>query len=130
MKNPIISDDKGKDTVNDTLDSSCFLSKSQGDTITELEGFVQKNANTIVTYKEDRNGNPYVSAQEEQLKMQRERERERERDLFSRKEIDCKQRTIDKLLQTLAVCLQRQSLIHDENIFHLQNFKINSNIQN
>ena len=76
MKNPIISDDKGKDPVNDTLDSSCFLSKSQSDTITELQGFVQKNANTIVTYKEDRNGNPYkflVSAQEEQLKMHRER---------------------------------------------------------
>ena len=50
LKNLIISDDKGKDTVNDTLDSSCFLSKSQGDTITELEGFVQNNANTIVTY--------------------------------------------------------------------------------
>ena len=43
--------------------------------------------------------------------------------------MDCKQRTIDKLLQTLAVCLQRESLIRDENIFLLQNFKINSNIQ-
>ena len=44
--------------------------------------------------------------------------------------MDCKQRTVDKLLQTLAVCLQRESLIRDENIFLLQNFKINSNIQN
>ena len=44
--------------------------------------------------------------------------------------MDCKQRTVDKLLQTLAVCLQRESLIRDENIFLLQNFKTNSNIQN
>ena len=44
--------------------------------------------------------------------------------------MDCKQKTIDKLLQTLAVCLQRESLIRDENIFLLQNSKIKLNTQN
>ena len=43
--------------------------------------------------------------------------------------MDCKQKTIDKLLQTLAVCLQWESLIRDENIFLLQNSKINLNTQ-
>ena len=42
--------------------------------------------------------------------------------------MDCKQRTTDKLLQTLAVCLQWESLIRDGNIFLSQ--KINSNTQN
>ena len=44
--------------------------------------------------------------------------------------MNCKQRTIKKLLQTLTVCLKRESLIRDENIFFLQNSKINSNTQN
>ena len=44
--------------------------------------------------------------------------------------MDCKQRTIDKLLQTLAVCLQRKSLMRDENIILKQNSKIISNTQN
>ena len=73
------------------------------------------------------NDNPYkflISAQEKQLKM-------RSVTIFCfRKETDCKQRTIDKLLQTLAVCLQQETLIRDENIFLLQNSKINLNTQN
>ena len=44
--------------------------------------------------------------------------------------MNCKQRTIKKLLQTLTICLKRESLIRDENIFFLQNSKINSNTQN
>ena len=44
--------------------------------------------------------------------------------------MDCKQRTLDKLPKTLAVCLQRESLIRDENIFLLLNSNINSNTQN
>ena len=36
----------------------------------------------------------------------------------------CKQRTIDKLLQTLGVCLQRGSLIRDENIFTYRTLKL------
>lgn len=39
----------------------------------------------------------------------------------------CKQRILDKLLQTLAVCLQREPLIRVGNIFLLQDSKINSN---
>ena len=127
LRNPIVSDDKAKGTVNDSLDSSFSLSKIQGETVTELEGFIEKNANKIVTYKEGRNDNPYeflISAQEKQIKMQSEA-------IFcSRKEMDCKQRTIGKLLQTLAVCLQWESLICNENIFLLQNSIINSNAQN
>ena len=45
LKDPIISDDKGKVTVNDTLDSSFSLSKSQSDTVTELEGFMHSRSN-------------------------------------------------------------------------------------
>ena len=73
MKNSIISDDKRKDTVNVTLDSSFSLSESRVETVTELEGFIEKNANKIVTHKESRNENPYeflISAQEKQLNMQ------------------------------------------------------------
>ena len=67
MKNSIISDDKRKDTVSVTLDSSFSLSESRSETVTELEGFIEKNANKIVTHKESRNDNPYeflISAQE------------------------------------------------------------------
>ena len=67
LKNSIISDDKRKDTVSVTLDSSFSLSESRGETVTELEGFIEKNANKIVTHKESRNDNPYeflISAQE------------------------------------------------------------------
>ena len=67
MKNSIISDDKRKDTVSVTLDSSFSLSESRSETVTELEGFTEKNANKIVTHKESRNDNPYeflISAQE------------------------------------------------------------------
>ena len=42
----------------------------------------------------------------------------------------CKQRILDKLLQTLAVCLQREPLIRFGNIFFLQDSKINSNTKN
>ena len=44
--------------------------------------------------------------------------------------MDCKQRTIDELFQPLAVCLQRESLTRDENIFMLQSSKTNSNTKN
>ena len=67
LKNSIISDDKRKDTVSVTLDSSFSLSESRSETVTELEGFTEKNANKIVTHKESRNDNPYeflISAQE------------------------------------------------------------------
>ena len=67
LKNSIISDDKRKDTVSVTLDSSFSLSESRSETVTELEGFIEKNANKIVTHKESRNDNPYeflISAQE------------------------------------------------------------------
>ena len=123
LRNPIISEDKWKGTVNDTLDSSFSLSKSKGDTVTELEGFMEKNANKIVTHKEGRNDNPYeflISAQEKQLKMQSEII------FYLRKEMDCLRgqlRIIDKLLQTLVVRLQLESLIR--NSFLLQNSKIN-----
>ena len=73
MKNSIISDDKRKDTVSVTLDSSFSLSESRSETVTELEGFIEKNANKIVTHKESRNENPYeflISALEKQLNMQ------------------------------------------------------------
>ena len=73
MKNSIISDDKRKDTVSVTLDSSFSLSESRSETVTELEGFTEKNANKIVTHKESRNENPYeflISALEKQLNMQ------------------------------------------------------------
>ena len=73
MKNSIISDDKRKDTVSVTLDSSFSLPESRSETVTELEGFIEKNANKIVTHKESRNENPYeflISAQEKQLNMQ------------------------------------------------------------
>ena len=127
FKIPSISDDKGKGTVIITLDSSFSLSKSQLDTVTELEVFIVKNANEIMIYKEGRNDNSYVllmPAQEKQLKMQSE-------NIFNlRKEMDSKQKTIDKLLKNLAVCLHRESLIRDENIFLLQSSKINSNTQN
>ena len=59
LRNPIVSDNKGNGTVNDTLDGSFSLSNSQGDTVTELKGFIEKNANKIVTHKEGRNDNPY-----------------------------------------------------------------------
>ena len=64
-----------------------------------------------------------MSAQEKQLKMQSEAI------FIYEREMDSKQRTIDKLLKKLAICLQRKSLIRDENIFLLQNSKINSNAQ-
>ena len=126
MRNPIISDDKGKGTVSVTLDSSFSFSKSQGDTVTELVGFMEKNVNKIVTHKESRNDNPYeflISAQEKLLKMQNKTI------FYFRKEMDCKEMTIDKLLRTFAVCLLRESLIRDENIFLSQNYKSNSNTQ-
>ena len=127
FKIPSISDDKGKGTVIITLDSSFSLSKSQLDTVTELEVFIVKNTNEIMIYKEGRNDNSYVllmPAQEKQLKMQSE-------NIFNlRKEMDSKQKTIDKLLKNVAVCLHRESLIRDENIFLLQSSKINSNTQN
>ena len=95
LRNPIISDDKGKGTVSVTLDSSFSFSKSQGDTVTELVGFMEKNVNKIVTHKESRNDNPYeflISAQEKLLKMQNKTI------FYFRKEMDCKEMTIDKLL--------------------------------
>ena len=66
-RNSVISDDKGKGTISVTLDNSFSLY-----TVTELEGFIEKNANKIVTHKESRNDNPYeflIFAQEKQLKM-------------------------------------------------------------
>ena len=51
------------------------------------------------------------SALEKQLKM------ESDTIIYIRKEINCKQTTIKKLLQTLTVCLKRESLIRDDNIF-------------
>ena len=50
--------------------------------------------------------------------------------IYIRKEINCKQTTIKKLLQTLTVCLKRESLIRDDNIFFLLDSKISSNTQN
>ena len=44
--------------------------------------------------------------------------------------MDCNQREIDKIFQTLVVCLQPESLIRDESIYLLQNSKINSNAKN
>ena len=44
--------------------------------------------------------------------------------------MDCNQRAIDKIFQTLVVCLQPESLIRDESIYLLQNSKINSNAKN
>ena len=58
-KNSILSDGKGKGTVSIALDSSFSLSKSQGDTVIELEGCIENNANKIVTDKESRSDNPY-----------------------------------------------------------------------
>ena len=43
------------------------MSRSQGDTVTEVEDFKEKNSNKIVIYKENRNDNSYellMSAQE------------------------------------------------------------------
>lgn len=60
------SDDTGKGTVSIIL-SSFSLSRSQGDTVTEVEDFKEKNSNKIVIYKENRNDNSYellMSAQE------------------------------------------------------------------
>ena len=50
-KNPITSDDKGKGTISVTLDNSFSLSKSQGGIVIELERFIEKNENKIVTQK-------------------------------------------------------------------------------
>ena len=52
-----------------------------------------------------------MSAQEKRLKMQSETI------FYLRKEMDCKQKTIDKLYQNLLVCLQRESLTREEKIF-------------
>ena len=54
-----------------------------------------------------------ISAQEKQLKMQSEVI------FYLQMEMDCKQRTTGKFPTTLAVYLQRESLIHGENIFFL-----------
>ena len=107
--------------VNDTIDSS-YLLKSQGGAVTELEGFIQKNAGKIATHKEGRNDDPYeflISAQVEKLKMQSETI------FYLWKEMDCKQKTIDKLLETLVVCLLWESLIHEEDNFLLRISKTN-----
>ena len=52
-----------------------------------------------------------MSAQEKRLKMQSDTI------FYLRKEMDCKQKTIDKLYQNLLLCLQRESLTREENIF-------------
>ena len=74
-KNPTISGDKveWKGRVSITLDSFFSLSKSQGDTVTELEEFIEKNSNKIVTHKKGRKHSPckfLVAALEKQLKTQ------------------------------------------------------------
>lgn len=66
-----------------------------------------------MTEKECRNDNHYklfMSAQVKQSKTQSDTKR------FLRKEMDSKQRTIDKFLQTLAICLQENLLKHDEKV--------------
>ena len=50
-KNTVISDDKREGSISIILDSSFSLSKSQGDTVIELEGFTEKNENKTVTHK-------------------------------------------------------------------------------
>ena len=70
-KNTVISDDKREGSVSIILDSSFSLSKSQGNTVIELEGFTEKNENKTVTHKEGRNDKPYeflISSQQKQLK--------------------------------------------------------------
>ena len=111
LRKIIISDDKGKGRFNDTLDSCFSLSKSQGDTVTELEAFIEKNANKIATHKEGRN-----FCLEEAIKNA-------ETIFYLRKEMNCKQRTVDKLLQTLAVCLQQESLIRARLFFSHRTLK-------
>ena len=68
------------------------MSKGQGDTITELERFKE------------------MSAQVKQSKTQSDTKR------FLRKEMDSKQRKIDKFLQTLAIYEQKNLLKHDEKV--------------
>ena len=61
-----------KFTVSVILDTSFSLSKSQDNTVNELEGFIEKYTDKIVTHKEGRTDNPFeflISAQEKQLKM-------------------------------------------------------------
>ena len=66
-----------------------------------------------MTDKECRNDNHYklfMSAQVKQSKTLSDTKR------FLRKEMDSKQSTIDKFLQTLAICLQKNLLKHDEKV--------------
>ena len=70
-KNTVISDDKREGSVSIILDSSFSLSKSQGNTVIELEEFTEKNENKTVTHKEGRNDKPYeflIFTQQLQLK--------------------------------------------------------------
>lgn len=70
-----------------------IFSESLGETMTALEGIIEKNGNNIATDKEDKNdGN----------KMQKETT------FYSRKKMDLKRRTIDKLVEMLAACLHRE----------------------
>ena len=67
-KNTIISDEKREASISVILDSSFSLSKSQRNTVIELEGFTE---NKTVTHKEGRNDKPcefLISSQQKQLK--------------------------------------------------------------
>lgn len=66
--------------------------------MTALEGIIEKNASNIATDKEDKNdGN----------KMQKETI------FYSRKKMDLKRRTIDKLVEMLPACLHREHNFSD-----------------
>ena len=64
--------------------------------------------------------NELIQSQKQQLVLQSETI------FYLRKELENKQKTIDKLLENLSVCLHRDSLLRDEKILLLQNTDINS----
>ena len=92
--------------------------------IKELEDFFDRQASTCLKSKDNKKDNVSIHvcqqlffSQEGQLKSQRELF------LFLRKELESKQRVIDK---TLTVCLETQSSMRDERYFSSQSQKFNS----
>ena len=99
--------------------------------IKELEDFFDRRAITCLKSKNGKKDDVSIHvcqqlffSQEEQIKSQREFI------FFLRKELESKQRVIDNLLKTLAVCLHTQSSMRDERYFSSQSQKFNSTRNN